>query len=141
MTPPHVQVTRSYRFAAAHFYWDDALPPEDNERLFGACANRHGHGHGYRLEVTVRGPVDGRTGMVMDLGALDRAAQDGVLRAVDHRNLNHEVPFFAGRQPTTENLAVFAWQELAARLQGARLVRVRVYESDDLYAEYGGDPS
>lgn len=141
MTPPRVQVTRSYRFSAAHFYWDEALSPAENERLFGACANRHGHGHDYRLEITVHGPVDARTGMVVDLEELDRAAHEAVLRHVDHRNLNHEVSYFATRQPTTENLALFAWQQLAARLASGLLARVRVYETDDLYADYGGEPA
>jgi 6-pyruvoyltetrahydropterin/6-carboxytetrahydropterin synthase len=141
MTPPRVQVTRSYRFPAAHFYWDEALSPAENERLFGACANRHGHGHDYRLEITVHGAVDARTGMVVDLEELDRAVHEAILRHLDHRNLNREVSYFATRQPTTENLALFAWQQLAPQLAGGQLLRVRVFETDDLYAEYDGGPA
>ena len=139
-TPPRVAVTRTYRFSAAHFYYDAALSQAENERLFGKCANRHGHGHNYRLEVTVRGPLQTGTGMAVDLAALDRGVEAGVLSWLDHRNLNLEVPFFAERQPTSENLALFAFEQLRARLPGVEVARVRVYESDDLWAEFPGDP-
>jgi 6-pyruvoyltetrahydropterin/6-carboxytetrahydropterin synthase len=128
-------LTRRYHFAAVHYYHDTSLSPAENERLFGTCANQDGHGHDYRLEVTLRGPVNERTGMLLDLRELDRIVEEAVLRHVEHRNLNRQVPFFASHQPTCENLARWAWQELQGRLPGCRLARVRVHESDDLHAD------
>lgn len=135
---PVVRLVRSYRFSAAHFYWDPALGPEENERLFGKCANRHGHGHDYRLEVVLRGVPHASTGMLLDLRELDRTVTEAVVERLDHRNLNHEVEFFAHRQPTCENLAVFAWEALAERLPAGLLEAVRVHESSELAAEHRG---
>ena len=126
-------LTRGYRFVARHFYYDASLSPEENEVCFGQSARLHAHR--YRIEVTLRGPVHERTGMLLDLRLLDRIVEEAVLRHVDHRNLNQQVPFFASHQPTCENLARWAWQELHGRFQGCRLVRVRVRESDDLHAD------
>ncbi len=138
-SPPDapVSVTRAFRFSAAHFYYDESLDAAENERLFGKCSNRSGHGHDYRLLVTLRGRVQDRTGMLFDLRALDRIVEEAVLRHVDHRNLNLQVPFFASRQPTCENLARYAWAQLDGRFPSCRLLRVRVRESDDLQAECG----
>jgi 6-pyruvoyltetrahydropterin/6-carboxytetrahydropterin synthase len=135
---PQVRLVRSYRFSAAHFYWDPSLGPEENERLFGKCSNRHGHGHDYRIEVVLHGTPSASTGMLIDLRELDRTVLAAVVEPLDHRNLNHEVPFFAQRQPTCENLAIFVWQELAGRLPAGLLEAVRVHESADLAAEHRG---
>lgn len=135
---PRVQLVRSYRFSCAHFYWDPTRSAEENERLFGKCANRHGHGHDYRLDVVLQGTPNPSTGMLIDLRELDRLVQEGILEPLDHRNLNHEVSFFAERQPTCENLALYAWHELVGRLPAGLLEAVRVHESADLVAEHRG---
>jgi 6-pyruvoyltetrahydropterin/6-carboxytetrahydropterin synthase len=135
---PVVRLVRSYRFSSAHFYWDPRLGLEENEKLFGKCANRHGHGHDYRLDVVLRGVPDPATGMLLDLRELDRTVTGAVLDRLDHRNLNHEVEFFARRQPTCENLAVYAWQSLAGQLPAGLLEAVRIHETGELVAEYRG---
>jgi 6-pyruvoyltetrahydropterin/6-carboxytetrahydropterin synthase len=132
---PQVSVTRAYRFPAAHFYHDASLSSAENERLFGKCANPSGHGHNYRLEVTLRGPVQEPTGMLLDVREVDRIVEEAVLRHADHRNLNLQVPYFATHQPTCENLARWIWGELHGRFSGCRVVRVRVQESEDLHAD------
>jgi 6-pyruvoyltetrahydropterin/6-carboxytetrahydropterin synthase len=132
-----VRVTRLYRFTAAHYYYDPALSESDNRRRFGKCANRHGHGHNYRVEVTLRGPTHPDTGMLIDLRELDRLVEERVLEPLDHRNLNVEVEWFMCRLPTSENLALFVWEQLATPLEG-KLERVRIHESEDLSAEYDG---
>lgn len=138
MTQP-VYLTRRVEFAASHFYYDPALSEEENERLFGKCANRNGHGHNYLLEVTVKGDVNPRTGMVLDLKELKDLLNSEVMDALDHRFLNHEVPAFAQRLPTTENIAVEIWRMLEGKLPAGRLHRVRLYETHDLYVDYYGD--
>lgn len=138
---PLVTVTRSYRFAAAHHYYDANLPAADNARLFGKCANRNGHGHNYRVDVVLRGTPARTTGMLMDLRELDRIVHDAVLEPLDHRNLNAEVEWFAARQPTVENLAVWVWRALESRVGAGLLSAIRVHEADDLWAEHRGESS
>jgi 6-pyruvoyltetrahydropterin/6-carboxytetrahydropterin synthase len=134
-----VYLTRKAEFSASHYYHNDALSPEENQRLFGKCNNPHGHGHNYTLEVTVKGEVDARSGFVVDLKQLKEIMQREVLDAMDHRFLNKEVPEFFRQIPTTENIAIAAWQRLAPKLKQAQLHRVRVYETPDLFADYYGE--
>ena len=130
-----IYLTRRADFSASHYYHDPKLSPQENERLFGKCANLNGHGHNYTLEVTVKGEVDARTGFVVDLKELKDIMEREVVSAMDHRHLNKEVPEFARLIPTTENLAVVAWKRLEPALRVAKLHRVRVYEAEDLFAD------
>jgi 6-pyruvoyltetrahydropterin/6-carboxytetrahydropterin synthase len=134
----NVYVTRKLRFCAGHRYWRADWTPEKNHDVFGACANEHGHGHNYALEVTVSGPVDPQTGMVINLSDLDRIIQRLVIDRIDHRNLNVDVPELAGKIPTTEVLTEFVWEALAGQLPVGRLEEVRVYEADDLWTSRRG---
>ncbi len=134
----NVLVTRKARFCAGHRYWRAEWTAERNREVFGACANENGHGHNYSLEVTVSGPVDPETGMVINLSELDRLIQEFVIERIDHRNLNLDVPELAGRIPTTEVLADFIWTTLTGKLPVGRLEEVRVYEADDLWAARRG---
>jgi 6-pyruvoyltetrahydropterin/6-carboxytetrahydropterin synthase len=134
-----IYLTRRADFSASHYYHDPKLSPEENERLFGKCANLNGHGHNYTLEVTVKGEVDARTGFVVDLKELKAIMEREVVSAMDHRHLNKEVPEFAKSNPTTENLAIVIWKRLEPVLKVAQLHRVRVYEADDLFADFYGE--
>jgi 6-pyruvoyltetrahydropterin/6-carboxytetrahydropterin synthase len=134
-----VYLTRKAEFSASHYYHSDDLSPEENRRLFGKCNNPNGHGHNYTLEVTVKGEVDGRSGFVIDLKELKEIMNREVLDLLDHRFLNKEIAEFAKQVPTTENLAVFIWQRLAPKFRAARLHRVRVYETVDLFVDYYGE--
>ena len=138
-----VFLTRRATFSASHFYWNDSWTVEKNEQVFGRCSNRNGHGHNYTLEVTVAGEPDAVTGFVVDLKWLKGLVEREVLEAYDHRHLNLEVPEFAQGKliPTTENIAIAAWQRLVGKIAGAggaRLERVRVYETAEIFAEYKG---
>jgi 6-pyruvoyltetrahydropterin/6-carboxytetrahydropterin synthase len=134
-----VYLTRRAEFSASHFYHNPKLSPEENRRIFGKCNNPNGHGHNYTLEVTVAGEVDARSGFVIDLKDLKEVINKEVLDGMDHRHLNEEVPEFRDRIPTTENLAIAIWNRLADKLHGARLYRVRVYETDDLFVDVYGE--
>ena len=134
-----ILLTRKADFSAAHFYWNEAWSEEENRRVFGKCANRHGHGHNYTLEVTVKGEVDLTSGFVVDLKALKEIMEREVVSVFDHRHLNFEVPEFAHAQPTTENIALAIWGRLDGKVPGAVLHRVRVYESPDLFADVYGE--
>jgi 6-pyruvoyltetrahydropterin/6-carboxytetrahydropterin synthase len=135
-------LTRVVHFSAAHRYWRNDWDEAENRRVFGACANAHGHGHNYRLEVTVGGPVDPRTGFVVDLGILDELLQRAVIEPLDHRHLNHDVAEFAagGTIPTTENILVWLWPRIRAGLPGGTVLhRLRLREDDTLWADYFGE--
>ena len=137
-------LTRRATFSASHYYWNDSWSPEKNQQVFGRCSNRNGHGHNYTLEVTVAGEPDPTTGFVVDLKWLKAIIEEKVLAAWDHRHLNLEVPEFAASQriPTTENLAISAWERLQPAIEaahGARLTCVRIYETPEIFAEYRGD--
>lgn len=140
-----IQLTRTVRFAAAHRYFRPEWDEERNRRVFGLCSNPHGHGHNYVLEVTVAGEPDPMTGFLIDLGQLDQVLREEVIVPLDHQHLNHAVPEFAeGRAvPTTENLVAYLWRRIEPRISGARLVRLRLREDVDLWADcYGaGDAS
>lgn len=134
-----IYLTRKAEFSASHFYHLPDLSPEENRRLFGKCANTEGHGHNYLLEVTVKGEPAARTGMVLDLKELKEVLNREVMDVLDHRFLNHEVPAFASRLPTTENIAIEIWRMIEGKLSAGRLHRVRVYENQDLFADYYGE--
>ena len=137
-----VFLTRRATFSASHYYWNDAWSAEKNQQVFGGCANRNGHGHNYTLEVTLAGDPDPVTGFVVDLKWLKDVIEREVLSEYDHRHLNLETPEFRNKIPTTENIAVAAWQRLQPAIAGAgraKLSRVRVYETPEIFAEYRGE--
>lgn len=138
MQGAEVRITRREHFSAGHRLFLPELSDAENYSLFGPCSNPKGHGHNYRLEVTVEGPVEARTGMVMDLKRLHDVVQTIILDKVDHRNLNLEVDFLQGVQPTTENLVRAFFQELAPHIPRGRLRRIRLEETDRNIAEYEG---
>jgi 6-pyruvoyltetrahydropterin/6-carboxytetrahydropterin synthase len=134
-------LTRRATFSASHYYWNEAWSAEKNEQVFGRCANRNGHGHNYTLEVTVGGEPDPVTGFVVDLKWLKDLMEREVLSAYDHRHLNLETPEFKNAIPTTENIAIAAWRRLEPAIKtgdGAKLTRIRVYETPEIFAEYRG---
>ena len=137
-----VSLTKRYRFSASHRLHNEGLSAEENRRVFGKCNSPYGHGHNYIVEVTVRGPVDPSTGMVLDLALLDQAVEQEVLDRFDHTHLNLDVPNFEGKVPTTENLCVEIYNLLCARLGGAggsaQLEKVRLEETSSNSFEYSG---
>lgn len=135
-----IAVTRCYRFPAAHVLRSAELSDAENERIYGKCANPNGHGHDYGVEVTVAGPVDPRTGWIVDPDWLDALVRDRVLARLAYRLLNED-PAFHARVPTAENIALFVEEALAAPIaeRGAgRLARVRVVETRRNVFETGG---
>lgn len=135
---PTVRVTRRVHFSAAHRLHNPAFSDDENRRIFGLCNSPNWHGHNYELDVTVEGEPDPGTGYVVDLGHL-RDAAETVLRDVDHRNLNLDVPWLEGVIPSTENLVVALWERLAPRVPRGRLVRLVLWETPRNYAEYSGE--
>ncbi len=133
-----IHLTRSYSFAASHRLHSPRLGEEENWRTYGKCNNPYGHGHNYVVKVTVSGPVEASTGMVADLGELDRYVEREVLETFDHKYLNEEVAAFRDRVPTTENICIEIYNRLQA-FPGARLERVRLEETSLNSFEYAGE--
>ena len=132
-------LTRRVSFAAAHRYRRPEWSDEENARVFGLCARPNFHGHSYTCDVTVRGAIDERTGMLVDLGVLDRLLAREVRERFDHRNINQDIPEFADGKlvPTGENLARFIFDRVRAGLpSGVEVTEVTVAEDATLSATY-----
>jgi 6-pyruvoyltetrahydropterin/6-carboxytetrahydropterin synthase len=136
---PDVTVTRRLMFNAAHRVHNPTLSDEENTRLFGKCNNPNWHGHNYTLDVSVRGPIAERTGYVMDLAVLKRLVEERVVDKIDHKNLNLDVEFMRGVIPTSENIIVAIWRELAPAIHPGRLVRLVLWETPNNYVEYSDE--
>jgi 6-pyruvoyltetrahydropterin/6-carboxytetrahydropterin synthase len=134
-----IRLERRYRFSASHLYRRPEWSEAENRQRFGKCANLPGHGHNYRLWLSVEGEPDPRTGFVADLGELDSLVQERVLDRLDHQHLNACVEEFGsgGRIPSSENLLDWIHRQVADRLPG--LVRLRLAEDEDLAAEWVKD--
>ena len=134
-----IRLERRYRFSASHLYRRPEWSEEENRARFGKCANLPGHGHNYRLYVTVAGTPDSTTGFVVDLGALDTVVTEQVVERLDHQHLNAAIPEFAdgGLIPSSESLIVWIRERLAPALPaGVALVKLRLEEDEDLAAEW-----
>src|ERR1051325_160547 len=135
-------LTRRITFAAPHRYRRPEGSDEENERVFGLCARPAYHGHNYTCDVTVRGKIDDRTGMLVDLAVLDRLLEREVTQRFDHRNINEDVPEFADGKltPTGETLAPLVFERVRAGLpSGVEVTQVVVAEDATLSATYSAD--
>jgi 6-pyruvoyltetrahydropterin/6-carboxytetrahydropterin synthase len=133
-------VIRTERFSAGHRVYRPDWTDERNAAVFGKCGNPAGHGHNYTLEVAVSGPVDAETGYVFDLGRLRDLVRATIVDKVDHRNLNTDVDFLRGVNPTTENLAHAFWNELRGVLPPGTLHRIVLRETDNNAVEIRENP-
>lgn len=129
-----VRLERRFRFSASHLYRRPDWSEEENRARFGKCANLPGHGHNYRLFVTVEGEVDPRTGFIIDLEHLDSSVTEKVIDQLDHQHLNAALPEFGegGKIPSSENLILW----ILSQLQDLPLVKLRLEEDEDLAAEW-----
>lgn len=135
---PRCVVTRRVHFNAAHRLWNPTFSDAENERVFGVCNNPNYHGHNYNLDVSVAGTIDPVTGFVLDINRLKAIVEACVVRHLDHKNLNLDVPWFADQNPTAENIAVVCWRLLAPAVAPAELVRIRLWETERNYVDYEG---
>ena len=135
---PIVTITRRLQFNAAHRVHNPALSDAENKALFGKCNNPNWHGHNYTLDVSVAGPVDEKTGYVVDLSRIKRVVEREVIDKVDHRNFNIEVDFMQGIIPTTENIVVAMWRVIEPAMRPARLTKLVLWETPNNYVEYDG---
>jgi 6-pyruvoyltetrahydropterin/6-carboxytetrahydropterin synthase len=134
----NVTFTRRYHFSASHRLDCEALSPQENRDVYGKCNNPHGHGHNYRVEVTVRGSIDPATGMVMNMTELDALVGGSVVERFHLANLNAD-PLFQQELPTTENLCRAIHRLVVAGLPQGKLDRIRIEETENNFFEYAGE--
>jgi 6-pyruvoyltetrahydropterin/6-carboxytetrahydropterin synthase len=131
-------LTRREIFSASHRLYNEKYSDEENLKIFGKCSNPNGHGHNYVLEVIVRGKIDSSTGYVIDLKILKQIIRENVIDKVDHKNLNVDVDFMKGLNPTAENIAIGIWNQLVNKIPSGELYSVKIYETENNYVEYRG---
>lgn len=130
-------LSRRRLFSSAHFYHQPRFSEAENRAVFGRCFSEHGHGHNYILEAFIEGPIDSRTGLIMNVVDLDEILKE-VTDPLDHQHLNLDIAEFRDVVPTTENIALYLREKLRARLPALspfKLVKLRLYETDDLWVE------
>jgi len=137
---PVQQISYRTEFCAAYRLYREDWTEQRNREVYGICASPHSHGHNYLLTVTLKGEVNPETGMVYDFLQLKQLVDRRIFAAVDHRNLNIDVPFLQGIVPTSENLLIAFWEQLAPAFTdtGASLFRLRLEESRDCRSDYFG---
>lgn len=134
MSNPYI--TKVFHFCAAHQYGHTDWSAKKNTEVFGPDAQVHGHN--YKLEVTVTGEINPETGFLIDLSNLVQIVNDNVLSKLDHSQIEKDVEWFQGKQPSSENMVMFIWEEITQRLVGAKLHRVRLVETPTIYTDYYG---
>ena len=135
-----IYITRRETFNAAHKLYKEDWTDEKNEEVFGKCANKNWHGHNFELWVTVKGVPNNDTGFVMNLKTLSKLVKDLVIEALDHKNLNLDVPFLKGVMASTENVAIAIWEilEEPIRKEGGELAKIKLEETENNFVEYFG---
>jgi 6-pyruvoyltetrahydropterin/6-carboxytetrahydropterin synthase len=134
-----VSVHRKAHFNAAHRLYRKDWTFEKNEEIFGKCNNPLYHGHNYELIVTVTGQIDPETGYVMDMKVLKDIIKDEVEDALDHKNLNEQVPEFENLNPTAENIAVVIWNKVRAKIEADKKIEITLYETPRNFVTYKGN--
>ncbi len=134
-----IYLTRKEVFSASHKLYNPVLSEEQNYEIYDKCANKHGHGHNYVIEVTIAGEIDPKTGYLFDLKLLKQIIRDEIISKVDHKHLNYDVDFLSGVIPTAENLVVAFWNKLKDKIPVGILYSVTLHETENNKVEYKGD--
>jgi len=132
----HSFLSKVFYFNAAHQYGHEDWSDEKNWDVFGPDSKIHGHN--YTLEVMVTGSIDEETGFIVDLGHLKNIVKTHVIDILDHSQFDVEVAWFKNRQPSSENLVKFIWEQIEPKLKGASLHRIRLRETPTIFTDYYG---
>lgn len=131
-----IVLNKIFTFCAAHRYHNPAFTEEENQQMFGPDVRTHGHN--YTLTVSVTGEVNPDTGFIMDLPHLKQVVNDLVVGKLDHAMIDQDIDWFADKQPSTENLVVWIWNQIEPRLEDGVLYRVRLQETPTIFTDYYG---
>ncbi|EGF76660.1 hypothetical protein BATDEDRAFT_28226 [Batrachochytrium dendrobatidis JAM81] len=139
---PTAIVTRAINFSAAHRMHSKAMTNEENVALYGKCNHVNGHGHNYRVEVSIKGKIDPITGMVLNLTDLKECMSRSIMDTLDHRNVDLDVPYFQDKVSTAEMITVYIWEQMLKYLPVSKtcsLYEVKLYETNNNIVIYRGE--
>ena len=134
-----IYLTKEYKFCAAHKYWNNTWSNNKNKNVFGDDIRIHGHN--YSLFITVKGKINIESGFIVDLIKLNKLVNNEIISQFDHSQIEKEVDWFKGKQPSSENLVQFIWEQINSRLKGAKLYRIRLRETPTIFTDYFGKDS
>ena len=129
-------ITKKYHFCASHKYGNSNWSEEKNYEVFGKDYNNHGHN--YILEVSVIGPIDPDSGWLIDLQKLNVLVRSRIVDVIDHSQIEKDIDWFKGKQPSSENILVWAWNEIAPRMEQGTIHRLRLVETHSIFTDYYG---
>ena len=130
-------ITKQFKFCAAHRYWNDSWSKEKNQEVFDKDINLHGHN--YLLFITISGPINPESGFIINLKDLNELVYEKVLEVMDHSQIEKDIGWFKDKQPSTENMVKFIWEQIAHTVNSpAKLHCVKLQETPTIYTEYFG---
>lgn len=139
----HVIISRTETFSASHRLHSPYLTDEENKELYGKCNNFNGHGHNYKVDVMLKGPVDPATGMVINITEMKKAMNMAIMDILDHKNIDKDVPYFGSIPSTAENIAIFIWNQMKSELKKINkehlLYEVKLFETEKNVFYYRGE--
>ena len=129
-------ITRRYNFCAAHQYWNESWSQKKNEKEFGP--DIFVHGHNYTLDVSISGKINPENGFIINLKTIDSIVNEFV-ELLDHSQIEKDISWFKGKQPSSENLSVYLWDHIFSRIpEPAKLYQIRIYETPRIFTDYYG---
>ena len=134
-----VYLTRREHFNGAHRLVNPSWPEEQNDNVFGKCANKNWHGHNFDVFVTVKGEPNPDTGFIMNAHELSKIMKREIVDRLDHKNFNMDVPELKGVLPSTENVVKQIWKWLNPHITGCKLHCIKLVETENIYVEYYGE--
>ena len=130
-------LTKQYKFCAAHRYWNPNWSDEKNYQIFGKDVRIHGHN--YTLDITISGPINDESGFIVNLSELNKIVKLHVLDVMDHSQIQLDIPWFESKQPSTENMVVFIWEQIVTKIPNpAKLKSIKLRETPTIFTEYFG---
>jgi 6-pyruvoyltetrahydropterin/6-carboxytetrahydropterin synthase len=132
-----INLTKQYKFCAAHRYWNESWSEEKNNEVFGDDVRIHGHN--YILSITLKGEINEESGFIVDLQKLNKIVNEKVINVFDHSQIEKDIEWFEGKQPSTENMVVYIWKQLVNIIPSdAQLYCVKLRETPTIFSEYYG---
>lgn len=130
-------LTKQFKFCAAHKYWNDKWDNDKNYKVFGDDIKVHGHN--YVLDVTIRGEIDPDSGFIVDIQDIKTIVSENVIKVLDHSQIEKDIEWFKGKQPSTENLVIFIWEQIFSKIKKpAKLYKIKLRETPTIFTEYFG---
>jgi len=130
-------ITKQFKFCAAHKYWNDNWTDEKNKEIFEDDIKIHGHN--YELDITISGEPSQESGFIINISELKKIVDEHVINILDHSQIQEDIEWFKDRQPSTENLVIFIWNQISPYIKDEmKLYKIKLRETPTIYTEYYG---